>query len=509
LRPYIKSSQPLCQSILAHIQINFTGDSDNEEVVSTRKTPNLPKEIRGSAQWIDKDQGKDGQYEVHIKTEACPIEYINRHWYWINHKEGFWWTCQRAQIKAPQKYYLGTKNRPFIESPDQRRIELAGVFSESESEEKSQTQITDSDIPTNDPQEDKVFEEATRDLKMLQLVTEVTEEIEEDEPMSQIATKMDVTQISFLGIPPMSPTQATSYAGGHIGLATAGPSHSTLPASGVSSGPSRTIQTVSGMVGSGGQTGGTASQPIGVASGQGSGPSTRTPATGGPTLQGTQPSGGSGSGGGGGGGSSGGGVLGPPVPPPGRQAAVQGAPIAGPLPAANGVLRGHPPEIFDGQRKNTQKFVKEFTLWKMCNLQNEAMTNPFQRIVLALSYIKGPRVDDWVTKTSDNTVRKVFGDPQAIPPIMPIYADNDKNLWNEFVNEFGQAYADLSKLEMKGDEIDKYIAMFKHLLARAGWDQAAHGSIEMFKQGLQKGIHTSILQKDPLPIGIDQWQAAA
>jgi len=88
----------------------------------------------------------------------------------------------------------------------------------------------------------------------------------------------------------------------------------------------------------------------------------------------------------------------------------------------------------------------------------------------------------------------VFGDPQAIPPIVLIYTDNDENLWNEFVNKFGQAfadtaaaeqaYADLSKLEMKGDEINKYIATFEHLLARAGWDQAAHGSIEMFKQGL-------------------------
>jgi len=195
--------------------------------------------------------------------------------------------------------------------------------------------------------------------------------------MSQIATKTDVAQISFSGIPPMFPTQATSYVGGCIGPMTAGPSHNTLPASGESSGPSRAIQAASGMVGSGGQMGGTASQPIGVLSGQGLGPSTGTPATRGPTSQGMQLSGGSGGGGGGGGG-SGGGVLGLPAPPPGRQAAAQGALIAGPLPVANGALRGHPPKIFDGQRKNTQKFMKEFTLWKMCNLRNKAMTNPFQ-----------------------------------------------------------------------------------------------------------------------------------
>ena len=72
----------------------------------------------------------------------------------------------------------------------------------------------------------------------------------------------------------------------------------------------------------------------------------------------------------------------------------------------------------------------------MCNLQNEAMTNLFQRIALALSYIKGPWVDDWVAKESNATVRKVFGDPQANLVILPIYADNDKNLWNEFVAKF-------------------------------------------------------------------------
>ena len=56
----------------------------------------------------------------------------------------------------------------------------------------------------------------------------------------------------------------------------------------------------------------------------------------------------------------------------------------------NGALKGHAPEIFDGQRKNASKFMREFGLWKICNIRNESMTNPFQRVALALSYIKGP-----------------------------------------------------------------------------------------------------------------------
>jgi len=111
----------------------------------------------------------DGHYEVHVEAEekVLPIEYINRHWYWINYEQGFWWTCPQAQIKAPQKYSLGTKAWPFIDLPDLKRIELASVFSESESDEKSWTQATESDFPMNDPQEDKAFEKAAKDLKEL------------------------------------------------------------------------------------------------------------------------------------------------------------------------------------------------------------------------------------------------------------------------------------------------------------------------------------------------------
>jgi len=139
----------------------------------------------------------------------------------------------------------------------------------------------------------------------------------------------------------------------------AGPSHSALSVSGIPVGPSRAIQAASGMAGTGGQTGGMSSQPTGIPSRQGSGLSTGAPSTG------TQLSGGSSGGSSGGGGSGrGGGSGGLPglLAPPGGQAAVQGAPVVGLLPVANRALRGHPPEIFNGQRKNTQKFVKEFTL---------------------------------------------------------------------------------------------------------------------------------------------------
>jgi len=100
-----------------------------------------------------------------------------------------------------------------------------------------------------------------------------------------------------------------------------------------------------------------------------------------------------------------------------------------------------------------------------------------------------------------------------------MYADNDEQIWNEWVTNFkqafantataDQAYADLAKLEMRGDEIDEYLAAFEHLRLKAGWERGAHRTLEIFKKGLRRRVHWTILQRDPIPVTMDEWIAAA
>ena len=180
------------------------------------------------------------------------------------------------------------------------------------------------------------------------------------------------------------------------------------------------------------------------------------------------------------------GEAGPPGGPPGGAggggggggppAAAAAAGQAGPVPAGNRALKGHPPEVFNGDRSKAKKFMKEFMLWKLCNLNNEAQSVPFSRVALCLSYIKGPNVDDWVSATTDDVYEKVHGCVGRPATHQP----DDEDLWNEFVQEFNDAftdttaaehaYAELTKLYMKGEEADQYIAMFERLITRAGWD---------------------------------------
>ena len=63
---------------------------------------------------------------------------------------------------------------------------------------------------------------------------------------------------------------------------------------------------------------------------------------------------------------------------------------------SNGGMRGVPPTIFDGTRSKANDFMGQFRRFKMVNRTHEAMKVPFDRVLTALTYIRGPLINDWV-----------------------------------------------------------------------------------------------------------------
>jgi hypothetical protein len=62
---------------------------------------------------------------------------------------------------------------------------------------------------------------------------------------------------------------------------------------------------------------------------------------------------------------------------------------------------------------------------------------------------------------------------------------------------------------MGNRSIDEYVAQFKHLFQKAGWDHTSRGSLFQFKKGLDRKIHLKILQKEPMPAeDLDAWEEA-
>ena len=135
-----------------------------------------------------------------------------------------------------------------------------------------------------------------------------------------------------------------------------------------------------------------------------------------------------------------------------------------------------------------------------------------------LSYMKGPKVDDWVLQQEDRLTIHIQENTLVNPMIPLTHHDDDETLWREFVADFTQAftdttsseqaYATLTDLQMKGEDIDDYIATFESLIVKAGWERAAQGLLEMFKQGLNASIHYHILNRNPVLRTIDDWYAA-
>src|SRR5580704_6947431 len=174
----------------------------------------------------------------------------------------------------------------------------------------------------------------------------------------------------------------------------------------------------------------------------------------------------------------------------------QAAPAA--APHQNGKWNGTEPTIFTGDRSQSDKFLKEFKLYKLLNEANESMAIPYKRAALALSFIRGPLVDDWVWARIDHLhdQHHVHNIPQ-----------NDEVHWAEFETAFTDAYTDLHKvtkattnlqnLRMKQGNLDGYIAEFKTLTGKAGYQLDAPATIQMFLQGLPPGLGRQTLRQHP------------
>jgi hypothetical protein len=142
------------------------------------------------------------------------------------------------------------------------------------------------------------------------------------------------------------------------------------------------------------------------------------------------------------------------------------------------------------------------------NSSKEEMVQLYLRVILALSYCKGERVQDWVDAQmvllDTNTNR---------------HGRDVKRLWKSFYHDFESAfvsttqqqnaYAKLKNLHMEKDDLDGYIATHSTLVTRTGWELNGNATIETVREGLIKPLHLTVLNRDELPDTLDSWQKAA
>jgi hypothetical protein len=172
-----------------------------------------------------------------------------------------------------------------------------------------------------------------------------------------------------------------------------------------------------------------------------------------------------------------------------------------------GGLRGKAPETFDGDRTKSKAFISDIQIYFKINRNKYDVKNVYSRVLLALSFIKGQNMVNWVgtqiDQLEDNLTNLCGGD------------EDDEDLWREFEKEFKRAfisstaketaYIKLQALKMKGDQLDEYTADFVTLIGELGWDYDSEMSCHKFREGLPTPLARNIITMQGMPETLTQW----
>jgi hypothetical protein len=126
----------------------------------------------------------------------------------------------------------------------------------------------------------------------------------------------------------------------------------------------------------------------------------------------------------------------------------------------NGGLQGHAPVIFDGDRKKSKGFLLAFQLYQKLNQNHAIISNPFSRVLTALTFIEGDQIDSWKeNKLEKLTDRVTSGVPETSELHWQIFKDSFSEAFTN-TNEKQEAYQNLTCLK-QGDSLDYYVVEFK------------------------------------------------
>ena len=115
-----------------------------------------------------------------------------------------------------------------------------------------------------------------------------------------------------------------------------------------------------------------------------------------------------------------------------------------------------------------------------------------RRVAIALTFIKGPTVDEWALNQGDWVDR--------LDPLIEDVPD----IWTNFLLEFRKQFQDtqaeerahlqIEGMKMKWPDIDQYIQDFERVARKAEYPLTAPATIRYFMKGLTKSIVNDIVK---------------
>ena len=121
----------------------------------------------------------------------------------------------------------------------------------------------------------------------------------------------------------------------------------------------------------------------------------------------------------------------PPAPPPGPPPQPPQNP--NPIGVNEELLQGKEPPVFEGDRQKTDHFLHELCLYQFVNAMHPIMTNPWQKVAHALTYVSGPNIYEWKQST-ENWILSI-----------PAPSAPNKTVYEDFKEEFIESWTDTNE----------------------------------------------------------------
>jgi hypothetical protein len=180
-----------------------------------------------------------------------------------------------------------------------------------------------------------------------------------------------------------------------------------------------------------------------------------------------------------------------------------------PTPATQNGMKGTPPSIFSGNKQEYASWKVELWLFQLNNRLHPTMTNPVDKVLNVLGYIRGVGVSDWVDEQItilDQRTASMGGHNQQIWDLFE--TDMDRAFKDVHTKE--QALTKLMDLRMHGTELDAYNITFNQLIWQCGWKPDEEGTMSKYRHRLSAPLLRDILFKqDSCPTTLQGWQDLA
>jgi hypothetical protein len=134
------------------------------------------------------------------------------------------------------------------------------------------------------------------------------------------------------------------------------------------------------------------------------------------------------------------------------------------------------------------------------------MANPWQKVAHALTYVSGPNTYEW-KRSAENWILSI---PAPSAPNRTVYEEFEKEFIESWTDTNGPywAAADLDKLRMQHNNVNKYITRFAELARKALYHEDDPAVLEKFKSGLPLELLKPCMHHDE-PQNWEVWTKSA